>query len=228
MTAELTMNVFIEPKSAMTKLNNEPNFWFPLFLTIALSVIAVVIYFSLVDYEWLSDYMLNSLAKPDGVAADNEAVPQISKDIMMWMSITGIVIGIPIVRILESTYYHLVGKITGVERSFKYWLAVSCWSAIPLLLVIMVSVGMLVAHSNGQVSQEQLNVFSLNELFFNVNPSDKWYSLLSSITILHPWVWWLVAYAVRLTSGRSWQYCLLFSTLPWIVIYGIWGLFVLL
>lgn len=229
MTTELTMNLFIEPENAMRKLNAEPNFWFPLFLMIFLSVIAVVIYFILVDYAWLSDYLLNSLNKPgQEIAGSAEAAPPMSKSIMMWMSITGIVIGIPILRLFESTYYHLAGKATGVERPFKYWMAISCWSSIPLVLILLVSVALLIANPNGQVSQEQLNVFSLNELVFNVDPTHEWFSLLTSITILHPWAWWLVAYGVKLTSGRSWQYCLVFSTFPWIVMYGIWAFFILL
>lgn len=227
MPGEVAINLFIEPKHAMDKLDKEPSFWFPLFLMMFSSAAAVAIYFMLVDYDWLSNYMLSNLPKPEGVsAADSENMPQMSKNIVMWMSISAIVIGLPILRLIESTYYNLAGKATGLERPFKYWMSLSCWSSLPLILVLVVSAGMLVAHPNGQVSQEQLNVFSLNELFFHFAPTDKGFSLVTSLTILHPWTWWLVAYGVKRSSNRSWRYCLTFSTLPWIALYGTWAIFV--
>jgi hypothetical protein len=81
----------------------------------------------------------------------------------------------------------------------------------------------LTATSN-QVAYEEVSVLSLNELFFNKSVTDKGFTLLSSLTLIHPWAWWLTVVGVRVWSGRSWQFSSVFALAPIVLVYGGWAL----
>ena len=82
---------------------------------------------------------------------------------------------------------------------------------------------LLTANTN-QISNEELSLLSLNELFFNKQMTDKGFALLSSLTLIHPWVWWLTVLGVRVWSGRSWLFSTFLALAPIVVLYGGWAL----
>jgi hypothetical protein len=127
---------------------------------------------------------------------------------------------------LEGAYYLLAGKWSNFEPGFEHWLSLVCWSSMPLLLPLIASVVGLALHPSGQVSQEELNSLSLNELFFQLEPVSNWYTLAATLTVVHPWAWGLVALGVRAWTSCSWRFAIVFAMLPWTVFYGLWALFV--
>lgn len=219
---KLALAVLSEPRAAFAELRQRPDFWFPLLLFVVMTVCAVVAYFQRVDMAWLNDHLAGSAPRlPKGSAE----VPAMSREMMMWTSVTMMVIGIPIMRMVEGACYLLAGKVANLALGFRHWLALACWSSLPLLLPLLAAVVQLMLHPSGQVTQEQLNVLSLNELFFHVAPASPWFTLANALTLLHPWAWGLVAVAVRTWTGRGWGHCVGFALLPWIVFYGLWALF---
>lgn len=220
---QLMLAVLADPKAAFAELRERPSFWFPMLLFAVATVAAIVAYFQRVDMAWFNDYLASSDPR---MAKAGEGAPVMSRDMMMWTSLTAVVIGVPIMRMVEGAYYFLAGKVANLGQGYKHWLALACWSSMPLLLSLVASVVALVLHPSGQVSQEQLNVLSLNELFFRMEPANEWHTLASTLTLLHPWAWGLVAVAVRTWTGRGWGFSLAFGLLPWLVFYGLWALIV--
>jgi hypothetical protein len=227
--ARLLVSFLFDPRSAFRSLHERPTFWFPLLLITLGAAVSLVWYFSVVDYPWLVDYTMNK--DPDRgdltEAQKAEMAAAMTRDMLMWSSLAAVVFGIPIMRLLEGVYYFLAGKAIGIAQSFKHWLALACWSGLPTVLALVASAFFLMLHPNGQVTQEQLSVLSLNELL-GMPAENRWYSLLSSVTVLHPWVVWLAAVGAQVWSGRSMVFCFGFALLPWIVIYGVWALIVLI
>ncbi len=228
--AQMVVALLLEPRSFFIALRDRPTFWFPLLLFTLSSVAALVLYFSVVDFAWLADHIIDGDSHVDKLSQQQKAefASTMSRDVMMWTSLTAMVVGIPVVRLLEGAYYFLAGKATAVSQSFRHWLALASWSGLPIVLILLVSIMFLMMHPNGQVTQEQLNVLSLNELFFHLPPESRWYSLMSSLTVLHPWAWWLAAVGVNAWSERSMAFSVVFSQLLWVVFYGTWALIVLL
>lgn len=224
----LLMSFLFEPRSAVRSLQERPTFLFPLLLITLGATASLVWYFSVVDYAWLLDHTL--LQDPEHgnltEAQQAEVASMMTRDMLMWSSLTAVLLGIPLMRLLEGVYYFLAGRAIGIAQSFKHWLALSCWSGLPTLLALAASGVFLVLHPNGQVTQEQLSVLSLNELL-SVPVENPWYSLLSSVTVLHPWMLWLSAVGVQAWSGRSMLFSFGFALLPWLVVYGVWALFVI-
>jgi hypothetical protein len=227
--ARLLMSFLLEPRSAVRSLQERPTFLFPLLLITLGAAASLVWYFSVVDYAWLMDHTI--LQNPDHAdlneAQKAEMASSMTRDVLMWSSLAAVLLGIPLMRLLESVYYFLAGRAVGMAQPFRHWLALACWSGLPALLALAASAVFLLMHPNGQVTQEQLSVLSLNELF-NVPEGNRWYSMLSSVTVLHPWMLWLSAVGVQTWSGRSMLFSFGFALLPWAVAYGIWSLFVVL
>jgi hypothetical protein len=146
-----------------------------------------------------------------------------SANFLMWSSVISIVITIPIMRALEAMYLTLAGNVANVRYKFEQWFAMSCWTGLPHVIgTAGMAVYLLTAGTN-QISNEELSLLSLNELFFHKSMNERGFALLSSLTVIHPWVWWLSVLGVRVWSGKSWLFSSLFALTPIVIMYGGWA-----
>ena len=223
---ELSTALVTSPSAAFAELKERPRFWFPL-LVVCLTTAAIFIwYYSIVDIEWLKDRLFSANPRMDNMTEEQRerAMGFMSANILMWSSVLSIVVMIPVMRALESTYFSIAGNIVNVRYTFKHWFALSCWTGLPHVIgTLAMAVYLLTAKTN-QISNEELSLLSFNELFFHKQMLDPGFTLLSSLTLIHPWVWWLTALGVRVWSGRSWLFSSVFALLPIIVVYGVWAL----
>lgn len=222
---ELSLAVLTSPSSAFAELQERPRFWFPL-LAVLIGVVALMAwYYSFVDVQWLMEQTLSTNPRTAQMteAQRAQAIAQTSRGMMLWSSVIIVAVVVALLRLLEALYYSLAGKITNVERSFRHWLALATWTGLPSLLGVLASAAMLITAQSNQIDNSALAVLSLNELFFHVPMGGKGYTLLTSLTVLHPWLWWLTALGVRVWTGRSWTFSSIFALLPVVVCYGAWA-----
>ena len=220
---ELATALITSPSAAFADLKEKPKFWFPL-LAVLLSTVAVLIwYYSFVDFDWLIDRMMSADARMTEEQR-TQAMAMMKPGFLMWSSVISVIIFVTAARALEALYFSLAGNITNVRHSYKQWFALCSWTALPHLIGALAMVAFLLTTSTNQISNEELQVLSLNELIFHVPIGGKGYVLLSSITILHPWAWWLTVVGVRVWTQRSWLFSTVFALLPSIVVYGVWAL----
>jgi hypothetical protein len=223
---ELAAALVTSPSSAFADLKEKPRFWFPL-LVVCISTAAVLVwYYSIVDIEWLKDRLFSANPRLDRMTEQQreQAMSVMSAGFLMWSSVASVVLMIPILRALETAYYSLAGNVVNVRYTFLQWFSLSCWTGLPHVIGTAAMVVYLLTASTNQISNEELSLLSLNELFFNKQMTDKGFALLSSLTLIHPWVWWLTVLGVRVWSGRSWLFSSVFALAPIVVLYGGWAL----
>ncbi|HMN45915.1 MAG TPA: YIP1 family protein [Povalibacter sp.] len=220
---ELAGALVTAPAKAFENLKEKPRFLFPL-LVIVLSTVAVMFwYYRIVDFDWLVDRMLS--ANPRMNEQQREAaMKMMSPGIIMWSSLISVVVVLVVARVVETLYYLLAGNVTNVRHTFLQWLSLSCWTALPHVIGTLSMAVFLLTSGSNQISNEELNLLSLNELLFHIPAGGKGYVLLSSLTLLHPWVWWLTVVGVRTWTGRSWLFSSLFALTPIVLLYGGWAL----
>lgn len=214
------------PSTAFAALKERPTFWFPL-LAVCVSTAAVLIwYYSIVDIEWLKDRLLSGGSRSSRMTEQQreQTAKLLSAGFMMGTSIVSIVVTIPILRALEALYFTLAGNVVNLRCKFQQWFSLACWTALPHLIATAAMAVYLLTATSNQISNEELSLLSLNELFFNKTPADKGFALLSSLTLLHPWCWWLTVVGVRVWSGRSWRSASVFALTPIVLVYGGWAL----
>lgn len=224
---ELATAIISSPRSAFASLKEQPKFWFPL-LAVLLSTVAVLIwYYSVVDVDWLVDRMLSGNPRTAQMSEEQRAqsAAMMKPAFLMVSSVISVFVFVAIARLLEALYFLIAGNITNVRYSYKHWFSLACWSTLPQVITALSMAAFLLTSGSTQISNEELSVLSLNELFFHVPFGGKGYLFLSSITLIQPWCWWLTALGVRVWSGRSWLFSTLFGLLPVIFIYGVWALF---
>jgi hypothetical protein len=218
-----------QPRKAFEALGERPRFWFPLLLAVVVTVVTTYGYYRVADLAWVIDETLRSNPRTASMSdADRARAAQaMTPAVLMWSSVIGVIVLVPLLRALESTYYLLAGKVTNVQRSFGHWFALANWSALPTLLVAIPAAIVLATTVNGQIDSSAIQPLSLNELFLHRRMGEPGYQLFVSLSILQPLGWLLAAIGVHEWSKRSWLFSAIFVLLPSVLIYGCWAWFAL-
>lgn len=219
----LTVALATAPSSAFVELRERPRFWFPLLLLVAAAFAINYWYFSTVDIEWLKDTMFSNNADMKD-AERAAAMGMITRTTLLWGSVVGGVIIIPIVFLVSALYLLLAAKVTKLPQGFKHWFALVCWTALPQFLSIVVAAILMILSDNSQVSPSVVEPLSLNSLVLH-RPMGPGYAFFESLTIPGVLRWILMIIGVRTWSQRSWAFSSLFIVLPVVVYYGIWSTF---
>jgi hypothetical protein len=223
----LSASLATAPSSAFEELRERPRFWFPLLLLVASTAAIVYWYYSMVDMEWLKDAMFSndpSMQKlPEAERAT--AMSMLSRNTMLWGSVISAIFILPIFFLLQSLYLLLAAKVTKLPQGFKHWFALSCWSALPLLLSTVVAALLLIISDTTQVSPSVMQPLSINELVLQRPMGSPGYTLFESLSIPSVLGWILMIIGVRVWSQRSWTFSAIFIVLPLVILYGIWSAF---
>jgi hypothetical protein len=216
------------PSTAFKELRERPNFLFPLLLIIGAAVGQLLWYYSIVDIDWLKDHLFSGNARIEAMPPEAKAkmMHTMSQKTLMVSSVVSTAIVLPIMFAIMAVYYMLAGKITNVQQSFAQWFSFVAWTALPALIGTVAGAIILLMHgTNAQLGPSDLQVLSLNELFFQRMPSQPGFQFLSSLTIPTFLSWALSVIGVKVWSNRSWVFATIFVLLPVVVVYGIWALF---
>jgi Yip1 domain len=224
---EFAWQLIINPSIAFQSLKEKPNFWFPLLTISIISGAMLAWFYAVVDFDWLREQIVSSNPQFEKMseAQRAKAVTMIPKGVMMWSSIIGALVVLPVIRFLEAVYYFLIGKMTRVEVGLDQWFSLACWSGFPAIIALLLMGVAIVIRSSAQMTPDAISMLSLNELFFHVPMGHKWHSLLSSLTIVNPYIWWLTIVGVKVFSARSMTYAAVVVLVPLTVIYASWALF---
>ncbi|HYP78954.1 MAG TPA: YIP1 family protein, partial [Steroidobacteraceae bacterium] len=205
-----------EPRKAFDEIAQRPRFWFPLLLLLAASVGLSVWYCSVVDIQWLTDQTLRNsgLARRLSEEQMEAAIARSSRGGAIAQAIIAGPLVLVAIHLAEAVYLLLAGKITNVQRSFRQWFALSCWTSLPGVLAVIPAAMVLLGATSPQIPQADLQPLSFNELLLHLTPKDSGYLLWSNFGVLSLVSLYLSSLGVKLWSGRSWLFSVLFATLP--------------
>jgi hypothetical protein len=227
---ELAAALVLEPKKAIAEIEARPRFLFPLLVTVLVTGAVIAWYYSIVDAAWLIDTSMSS--DPRSAQLTEEQRAQVARfmnrNTLMFGSMIGVVFISVIARLLEATWYLLAGKVTKVQRSFKQFFSLACWTSLPQVLAVLPAIPLLLTATSPQTQPGALSPLSLNELFFHRAINSPGYNIAANINLLHIFTVFLVVYGIKLWSGRSWLFSTLYVLLPCLVIGGVWALVALL
>jgi uncharacterized membrane protein YhdT len=214
------------PSTAFAELRERPRFWFPLVLVTVTTAAMAYWYYSTVDFEWLKDLMFSNNPKFQALpeAQRTATLSGFSRTMMSWGASVGTIIFIPVWYLLQSLYLLLAAKVTKLPQGFKQWFALSCWTALPLLLGTVVAAIMLLMSDNSQMSPSVLTALSLNELVFHAPWGSPAQGILDALSVPGFLSWALMIIGVHAWSQRSWAFSAILVLIPIVLIYGIWAL----
>lgn len=215
------------PSSAFAELRERPRFWFPL-VAIVLSTVALTFwYYSVVDIDWLKDAMYAN--NPDfqklPEAQRTATIDMMGRGVLMWSSVIGGLLALPLACLLHALYFLLAAKITKVPLGLKHWFALVTWSSLPLLIGVVVAAVLILLSDTNQMSPSTMQALSLNELVFHRPMGAKGQAFLDGVSIPGFLCWGLMIVGLRTWSQRSWGFASTVVLLPIAVLYGIWAIF---
>lgn len=223
----LAIALFTEPARAFAELDARPRSAFPLLLLLVVSAAMLGWYYSQVDLAWLLDATLRN--SPAGARMTEEQIALVAESrsgpVTVWSSVIAIAVFVLLSRLLEAVWYLLAGKVTNVERSFRHWFALGCWTSLPQVVATLAAAPVLLLATTRQLDAGAISPLSLNELFFQRAMGDPGYSFLTNVNLLHFVGLALAVYGVRQWSRRSWGFASVFVLLPPVLIFGTWGWF---
>lgn len=228
---EMLQALVFEPRKAFEALAERPKFLFPLVALIIGTAGLVLWYYKVVDLEWFTDRQLRAStfasrlteAQIETQVQRSAERPGVTATIATITTALGLVIG----YLLVSVYYLLAGKVTNVQRSFRHWFALACWTSMPSLLTIIPAAFVLLTSTTAQIDQTELRVLSLNALFFHRTFGEPGYTALTSVGLPEFLSAYLAMLGVKVWSGRSWTFSAIFTLLPVALILGVVGLFLM-
>lgn len=222
----LAGTMLTSPSAAFAELRERPRFWTLLIVLIVALAAQQFWFFNAVDFEWLKDHMFSGNERFDSMQpeARERMMSGMTLNMMMWSSVVSVVIMIPVMMAVVSLYYLLAGKVTNVQMSYKHWFSLTTWTSLPMLIGIAAGCAILLAQGNdAQIGPSELQVLSLNELFFQLPPSQPGAQLLIQINAVAIWTWVLAIVGVKAWSNRTWLFATAFVMLPIVLVYGVWA-----
>jgi hypothetical protein len=79
---------------------------------------------------------------------------------------------------------------------------------------------------SNQLSQQGLQVLSINSLFVHASAGDPWFTWASSLTLINVWTLFLMSIGYARWTGAGIVKSSIIACLPWVLIFGIWAIMI--
>jgi hypothetical protein len=213
--------MFSSPAKAFAAVRDTPVFALPMWLLLLGTLATTAWYYAIVDIAWLQEQQAEMANVP---AAQREQMPNVPRAVYIGTAIASPIV-LAIFMVIGALYFMLAGAITNVRFSFKQWFAFSWWAASPAIIAFIPSILILATTQTTEIHLGALQPLSLNELIFHRPPDEPGSSFLQALGLVQVVAAWLTVIGVKVWSGRSMLFSVVFGLLPSILIYGVWALF---
>ncbi|HVA55997.1 MAG TPA: YIP1 family protein [Gammaproteobacteria bacterium] len=215
-------NIFVEPKKALQDIRPHTAWlWYPLVITIALTVAFIVWYYATVDIDWLANQTIAAM----GDKYSGDQLEQIRQNFTRSRFLIGGAVFVPIsiivLNLLQALYLFLVSKIGGYEeQSYGKWFSFSVWTSFPIILSTIAS-GIAYLFASHQTSYYSLDVTSLNTLVFHLPMGNHLMGVAASVHITTFWVLGLMSIGFAQWTKQSLGKSTVIVLAPWVIIYAL-------
>lgn len=222
------VDIITDPSKALIAADREPKrLWLPFILAMIVPAILSVYYFSIVDMDWMFQQM-QAAASVQGQELPDEMRDFFSSSIMMGGAVGASIVMAVLVTSISALYLLIVAKFSSEDkRSFGKWFSLSAWVSVPSTLAALLMIIYFATMGNSQMGLEDISFFSANSLFAHYPEGSNEASFFGGITPFLFWSIGLLALGIKVWTGRTYAKSLLIAALPYVVVFGAWGLAVL-
>ena len=220
------VDIVASPGKALDEIKQHTSWlWWPLLISILLACGLMVYYFGWVDFPWLVDETIRAVPVENRAESEDAIRNFMQPGRSTWTAVIAIVIMSLVIYAIQAVYLLLANKlVTGAEIGYGQWFSFSVWTAfVGVFGVLAAFVTIFMADSN-QLSQQGLQVLSLNALLIHAAPGDPWFTWGSSLTLINFWTLFLMSIGFARWTGASIVKSSIIACLPWVLIFGIWAL----
>lgn len=222
------VDIITDPTKALIAADREPKrLWLPFILAMFVPVVLSVYYFSTIDMNWMFQQM-QAATSLKGEELPDEMREFFSSSIMMGGAIAATIVMVAVFTSLSALYLLMVAKFSSEDkRSFGKWFSLSAWVSVPNTLAALLMIVYFAVMGSSQIGFEELSFFSLNALVMHYPSGTSEAGFFVGITPFLIWSIVLLAQGINIWTSRTFGKSLLIAVLPFLVIYGGWGVAVL-
>ena len=222
------INILTAPKDAFTAIREKPTALVPILLVILATASVQWGYYNAVERDFLIEELITQAQAFVNVPADQlrPNYENLSPTSLAIQSAVSIAIILPLIMALYAGYLSLISKFTYDEIRFRQWFSLSAWTSIPTLFAALSGWVVILTNSDGMISIQAIQPLSLNNLIFR--SEGAWAAMLSQINLVQFWSLFLCAVGYAQWTGKSIGQAAAIVVAPYVVIYGIWSIIILI
>ena len=199
--------------------------WWPLLITMLLASGLMIYYYSWVDFPWLIEETIRQVPAESRAESADVIRKFMSVGTSTWTTVTAIVVMSLIIYTIQATYLHLANKLTtGAEIGFGQWFSFSVWTAFVGVFGALAAFVVIFMADSNQLATQELQVLSLNSLLVHASAGDRLFTWASSLTLINFWTLFLMSIGYARWTGAGIVKSTIIAVLPWVLIFGVWGL----
>jgi len=199
--------------------------WWPLLIAMLLASGMMIYYYSWVDFPWLVEETIRQVPAEDRAESADAIRKFMSVGTSTWTTVIAIVVMSFIIYTIQATYLHLANKLTtGAEIGFGQWFSFSVWTAFVGVFGALAAFVVIFMADSNQLATQDLQVLSLNSLLVHASAGDPLFTWASSLTLINFWTLFLMSIGYARWTGASIVKSTIIAILPWVLIFGVWGL----
>jgi len=202
----IAMNVLTAPNAAFAALKGRPTLLVPLLLLFAAAAAATFLYMNGVDIVWFMEEQMRQ--NPDLSEEEIGQIGRVFENIPQAASAAAFacfaVLGVAFFLLLQALYFKVVTWITRDGVSYRHWLSMVAWCALPSLLTSVASIVKLLTSDLSLMPSEAVNPLSFaNLLGIDTAGTDGLGRLAAGFDPLRLWTIVLLILCYRVFTGRS-------------------------
>ena len=217
-------NIFLDPKKAMSDIRGHNVWlWYPLVITLAMTVGFLIWYYLTVDFGWLVDQILSARSASMNAEQMDAARRSMTRGNFLIFGVLGTAVALIALYALQALYYFLVAKVIGYEtQGYADWFSFTIWTGFPSVLGYVAAAIAYLFTTGRQVNPYAADVTSLNTLLFHLHMDHPWFTLVNSVHLTTFWVLALMVYGLSQWTRRSLGHAAVVVLTPYVAIYGLW------
>ncbi|NOR18532.1 MAG: hypothetical protein GQ538_00410 [Xanthomonadales bacterium] len=219
------VDIVASPGKALDEIKQHTAWmWWPLLMTMALASGLMIYYYGWVDFEWLVEETIRQIPAEDRAESAGAIRAFMSQSTSTWTTVAALLIMPLIIYTITATYLHLANKLTsGAEIGFGQWFSLSIWSSFVGVFGVLASFIMIMMAGSNQLSTQDLQVTSMNALFFHAAAGEPWFTWASTLNLVNFWTIFLMSTGIARWTGASMVKSTMIAAMPWVLIFGIWA-----
>ena len=220
------VDIVASPGKALDEIKQHTSWlWWPLLITILAACGMMVYYFNWVDVPWLVDETIRGVPVENRAESEDAIRNFMQPGRSTWTAVIAIVIMSLVIYSIQAVYLHLVNKlVTGAEIGYGQWFSFSVWTAFVGVFGTLAAFITIFMSDSNQLSQQGLQVLSLNSLLIHAAPGEPWFTWGSSLALINFWTLFLMSIGFARWTGAGMLKSTVIACLPWVLIFGIWAL----
>ncbi|TRY29361.1 YIP1 family protein [Aliiglaciecola sp. M165] len=219
------IKIFLKPSLVFDTINQKDNWsWIPFLFSMAFVFIPVFWYFNFVDFDWYVDFVINASAGDLSPAEQDNMRALMNQSVLMYGSLTFIVIYQLGINALLAIYLHLATKSDENNlNGFTDWYGFTWWVTLPSVISFIASVLVIAFAASNQISLAAVNPLALS-YWLGLDDTSDWFGITNMVRPDFFLSLYLIAVGVsRWTSFESKKVYAVTLT-PFAIIFTLWTL----